>query len=218
MTYFFATIKDIVLFKIYFKNLVFWTQNAVVLRLEIVSDDIKLSVRHFQWQNLSRFIALILLLLFQIMKICQCCGFMFTNFFFSLMATNALETNWVTFWNTRIFFVFLLFSDLFSHGSLMEINSTHKYFRSRIEFLLMIKNKKIKTHSKAIASQNILFINAIVIKVLFVLFLKTCTCNVSSGVVFHIQEWKSFWIIRGRHGIVALLYWIIFLLTFSLSL
>ena len=43
MTYFFAITKDIVLFKIYFKRLVFSKQNAVVLRFEIVSD-IKLSV------------------------------------------------------------------------------------------------------------------------------------------------------------------------------
>ena len=37
MTYFFAITKDI-LFKIYFKSLVFSKQNAVVLRFDIVSD------------------------------------------------------------------------------------------------------------------------------------------------------------------------------------
>ena len=36
MTYFFAIAKDIVLFKIYFRSLVFPKQNAVVLRFEIV--------------------------------------------------------------------------------------------------------------------------------------------------------------------------------------
>ena len=43
MTFFFAIIKDIVLFKIYFKSLVYSKQTTVVLRFEIVSD-IKLSV------------------------------------------------------------------------------------------------------------------------------------------------------------------------------
>ena len=90
----------------------------------------------FQWHKTFRvtpvFTVLILLLLFQIIKIRQCCGFNFTNFFFFLTSTNALSTSWVTFSNTRIFFVFFLLFDLLSHGSLMEINSTHMYFRSRI--------------------------------------------------------------------------------------
>ena len=45
-----------------------------------------------------------------------------------------------------------------------------------------------------------MIINAIVChKSSFVLFLKTCMCNVSSGVIFHTQiEWKSSQIIRGR--------------------
>ena len=66
MTYFFAIAKDIVLFKIYFKSL--------VLRFEIVSDKI--------FSVIPIFTALILLLLFQIIKIRHCCGFTFTNFFF----------------------------------------------------------------------------------------------------------------------------------------
>ena len=42
----------------------------------------------------------------------------------------------------------------------MEINST---LISEVEcYVSMIKNRKIKTDSKTIASQNILFINAIV--------------------------------------------------------
>ena len=75
---------------------------------------------------------LTLLPFFQIIKMRQCCGFTFTNFFFFLTSTNALSTSRVTFSNTRIFFVFFLLFDLLSHGSLMEINSTHMYFRSRI--------------------------------------------------------------------------------------
>ena len=43
--FFFAITKDIVLFKIYFKSLVFPQQNAVFLRFEIVSD---ISVQNFQ--------------------------------------------------------------------------------------------------------------------------------------------------------------------------
>ena len=43
MTYFFAVTKDTVLFKIYFKTLVFSKKNAVVLSFEIVSN-IKLSM------------------------------------------------------------------------------------------------------------------------------------------------------------------------------
>ena len=46
---------------------------------------------------------------FQIIKICQCCGFSFTNFFCFLTATNALTTSWVTFSNISVFFVFPLF-------------------------------------------------------------------------------------------------------------
>ena len=92
---FFAFTKDI-LFKIYFKSL--------ILRFEIFSGK-TLSV-------IPVFTALILLLLFQIIKIRQCCGFTFTNFFCFLTATNALTTSWVTFSNTSVFFVFFLLSDL----------------------------------------------------------------------------------------------------------
>ena len=94
------------------------------------------------------FTALILLLLFQIIKIRQCCDFTFTNFFFFLTATNALATSWVTFSNTRIFFVFLLVFDLFSHGSLMEIDSTHMYFRSRIMLCFDDEKQKDKNTFK----------------------------------------------------------------------
>ena len=102
----------LVLFKIYFKSL--------ILRFEIFSGK-TLSV-------IPVFTALILLLLFQIIKIRQCCGFNFTILFFFLMATNALATSWLTFSNARI----IECSIWFSHGRLMKINSTHVYFRSRI--------------------------------------------------------------------------------------
>ena len=92
---FFAFTKDI-LFKIYFKSL--------ILRFEIFSGK-TLSV-------IPVFTTLILLLLFQIIKIRQCCGFTFTNFFCFLTATNALTTSWVTFSNASVFFVFFLLSDL----------------------------------------------------------------------------------------------------------
>ena len=67
-----------------------------------------------QWHKTFKvtpvFTALILLLLFQIIEIRKCCGFTFTNFFFFLMATDALATSWVTFSNTRItkYFFYLL--------------------------------------------------------------------------------------------------------------
>ena len=73
MTYFLL----LVLFKIYFKSL--------ILRFEIFSGK-TLSV-------IPVFTTLILLLLFQVIKIRQCCGFTFTNFFCFLLATNALMTS-----------------------------------------------------------------------------------------------------------------------------
>ena len=95
--------RKTLLFKIYFKSLVYSKQNAVVLRFEIVSD-IKLSVTPV-------FTALILLHFFQIIKILHCCGFTFTICFLFLMATNALAASWVTFLNTRIFFVFPILTE-----------------------------------------------------------------------------------------------------------
>ena len=77
------------------------------------------------------FTALILLLLFQFIKICLCYRFTFTHFFFFLTATSVLASSWLTFSNTRIT-VFFLFLILFSHGSLMGINSTHVCFRGWI--------------------------------------------------------------------------------------
>ena len=91
--FFFAIRKNIVLFKIYFKNL--------VLTFEIFRDKI--------CSVIPVFTVLFLLLFFQIIEIRQCCGFTFTIFFCFLTATNALTTSWVTFSNTSVFFVFPLF-------------------------------------------------------------------------------------------------------------
>ena len=97
-----------------------------------------------QWHKTSSvtpvFISLILLLLFQIIKKCQCCGFTFTNFFFFLTATNALAASWVTLSKTRITVCFYSFFIWFSRRSLMEINPTHVYFSSRIMFCSVFKN------------------------------------------------------------------------------
>ena len=96
MTYiFFAITKDIVLFKIYFKSL--------ILKFKIFSGK-TLSV-------IPVSTVLILLLLFQFIKICQCCGFTFSNFFCFFTATNALTTSSVTF-QTLVYFVFFLLSAL----------------------------------------------------------------------------------------------------------
>ena len=75
------------------------------------------------------FNVLILLLFFQIIKVRQCCGFTFTNFLLFLTVTNVLVTSWVNF-STRMNVCFSYFLIWFSHGSLMETNSTHVYFRS----------------------------------------------------------------------------------------
>ena len=84
----------LVLFKIYFKSL--------ILRFEIFSGK-TLSV-------IPVFTALILLLLFQIIKICQCFGFTFTNFFCFLTATSALMISWLIFFECLcIFCVFPTF-------------------------------------------------------------------------------------------------------------
>ena len=133
----------LVLFRIYFKSL--------ILRFKIFSGK-TLSV-------IPVFTTLILLLLFQIIKIRQCCGFTFTNFFCFLLATNALMTSWVTLVYFLCFSYFLIW---FSHVSLMEISSTHVYFRSRTIMLCLDNEKQKDKNTKIIASQNILFINAIV--------------------------------------------------------
>ena len=83
--FFFAITKDMVLFKIYFKSL--------VLGFEIFRDKTFSVIPVF----------------YRIIKIRQCCGFIFTNFFCFLTAINAFATSWVTFSNTSVFFVFPLF-------------------------------------------------------------------------------------------------------------
>ena len=102
----------------------------------------------FQWQNLSVipvFTALILLILFQIIRIRQSCGFTFTTFFCFLTASNALTTSWVTFSNTSVF-CFSYFLIWFSHGGLVKISSTHAYFRNRT-ILLCLDDEKQKDKS-----------------------------------------------------------------------
>ena len=84
------------------------------------------------------FTALILLLLFPIIKIRQ-------YFFFFLTATNALTTCWVTFSEIASYSLCLsYFLVWFSHDRLMEINSTHVSFRSRI-LMSCYDNKKRNT-------------------------------------------------------------------------
>ena len=94
MTCFCAITRDTVLFKIYFKSLVFSKQHG--------SSEIWDCQWHKTFSVTPVFTALILLLLFQIIKIPQCFVLTFTNFFFFLIATNALMTSWVTFSITSI--------------------------------------------------------------------------------------------------------------------
>ena len=76
MTCFCAITKDTVLFKIYFKSLVFSKQHG--------SSEIWDCQWHKTFSVTPVFTALILLLLFQIIKVGQCCGFPSTNFSFFL--------------------------------------------------------------------------------------------------------------------------------------
>ena len=128
---FFAIMKDSITQNL-FKSLIFSKQHS--------SSEIWDCQWHKTFNVTPVFTALILLLLFQIIKICQCCGFIFRNFFFFLMATNAFVTSWVKLSNTRIIKYFSTFLIWFFHGSLMEINSTHVYFRNRI--MLCFNNEK----------------------------------------------------------------------------
>ena len=82
----------------------------------------------YEWK-VKIFSTLILLLLFQLIKIRQCCGFTITNYFFFLTATNARATNRTTS-NARIIACFCNVLIWFYH-SLMEINSTHLCLRSK---------------------------------------------------------------------------------------
>ena len=104
---------------------------------------------------------------------------------------------------------------------MMEINSTHVYFRRRIMLCFNDEKQKDKNTFKynsqsedfiywrycLLSSPFVLFIDTIVCYwSFFVLFLKTRTRDVSSGVIFLLRiEQKSFQIIWGRHGIVVLI-------------
>ena len=124
----FAITKDIIVFKIYFKSSIFSKQNVVVLKFEIVSY-MKLAVEH------------------QVLSPWSCC------FFFKLSKNaNVLVL-------LLLIFSFFLQSPMpliwFSHRSLMEVNSTHVYFRSRMILCFNDEQQKHKTYSKTRASQNI---------------------------------------------------------------
>ena len=137
MTYFLTTTKDSIIQNLFHKLSIFKTERS--------STDIW----DCQWHKTSSVtpvsITLILLVLFQIIKIRRCCGFNFTNFIFFLTATNALVTSWVTFRNTRIILCFFYFLIWFSHGSLMEINSSHVHFWSRIMLCFVDEKQKDKS-------------------------------------------------------------------------
>ena len=116
----------LVLFKIYFKSL--------ILRFEIFKGK-TLSV-------ISVFTALILLLLFQMTKTRQCCGFTFTNFSVFLQPPMPLRLD-EYFLRTLVYFLcFPYFLIRFSLGNLMEISSTHVYFRSGTIMLCLDKKDK----------------------------------------------------------------------------
>ena len=109
-------------------------------------------------------------------------------FFFFLMATNALATSWVTFLKIRIIVCFSNFFIWFSHVSLVEINSAHVYFRSRMMLCFDDEKQKDKNIFEDKSQSKYFMINAIAYYYSsFVLFLKRCTHNVSSVVIFHIE-------------------------------
>ena len=81
----------------YFKSLVFSKEQS--------SSEIWNCQWHKTFSVTPVFTVLISWLIFQIIKIRQCCGFTFTNFLFFLTATNALATSWATFSNT-VFCIF----------------------------------------------------------------------------------------------------------------
>ena len=87
MTYFFAITKDLVVFKIYLKSLVFSKLNAVALRFDIVM------TQNGKECNTSLYCLDLAAFFLQIIKVHQCCGFTFTNFLFFLTVTNALATS-----------------------------------------------------------------------------------------------------------------------------
>ena len=111
MTYFFCHHKRHVI-QMFLKSLVFSKQNAAVLRFEIVCDK--------SYSVTPVFTALILLPLFQIIKTPQCCGFTFTNFFLFSYGHQCPCNQLSNFFE----YCFSYFVIWFSHGSLMEINST----------------------------------------------------------------------------------------------
>ena len=92
---FFAITKDSIIQNLFQKLSIFET--------ECSSSEIWDCQWHKTFCNTS-FYCLDLVAFFQIIKICQCCGFTFTNFFLFLTATNVFRASWVSFSNTRLFF------------------------------------------------------------------------------------------------------------------
>ena len=68
-------------------------QKLNIFKTEQSSSEIWDCQWHKTFSVMSVSITLILLILFQIIKTCQCCQFTFTNFFFLLKATNTLATS-----------------------------------------------------------------------------------------------------------------------------
>ena len=115
----------------------------------------------------------------------------FYFYYFFFLSSQSPSNYLSNFSKTRIIVCFCNFFTWFFCTRLMEINN----------FMFRWWKTKIKTYSKTRANQNILYINAFVYyySSLF-LFLKTCTRDVLSVVIFHVQiESDSFRIIMGRH-------------------
>ena len=117
MTYFFAITKDSIIQNLF--------QKLSIFKTECSSSEIWDCQWHKTVCNTS-FLLPWSCCFFQIIKICQFCGFSFTNFFLFLMTTNALAASWGSFLNTRIFFVFFLSQQ--KDKNTFKDNSQSEYF------------------------------------------------------------------------------------------
>ena len=137
MTYFFAITKDLLVFKIYFKSLVFSTLIAVALRFEIVID-IKLLVWH---QSLTPWSCYFF---FKLSKYVSVVVFLFFG-----TVTNALATSWVCFSNTVcVECVFRIFWFDFPMVAWWKQTLTHVYFWSRMMLCFDDEKQKVKNTFK----------------------------------------------------------------------
>ena len=129
VTYFFCCHKKCIIIQNLFQTLSIFKIELTCTKIMQVGGSKTIIRSEFTYElKVKIFSTLILLLLFQLIKICQCCGFTITNYFFFLTATNARVTSQITFSNTRIIFSYVL---IWFYHSLMEINSMHLRFRSR---------------------------------------------------------------------------------------